>query len=171
MSDANHPTHEPPGVPVERPIFYTRPNARGAQIALWLSHIETPKAPTFKGEISGERVSAWLRVGENGPFIGIHLPDKGPDGLYPRVGSANVVVNERGEIRCAVNLVGKTETDWASVSKTASDALLVQCGLRPELIPKRKAEFAAKKAAEAAAAKAAPSGATAPADDAPPLAT
>lgn len=155
MSDPNQPLPEPAAVPPEGPIFYTRNNAKGVQVALWLTHIETPRAPTFKGEVNGTRVSAWLRTGPSGPFIGIHLPEKGAEGNYPRVGSANVVVNERGEIRCVVNLVGKRETDWASVSKTASEALLVQCGLRPELVPRRKAEFAAKQVAELAAAKAA----------------
>lgn len=157
MSDA----HQPPQAPVAAAktvrdeVFYTR-GSRDMEVSLRVNKVETKGAPDFDGQIGGKQVAAWIHINSatGAPFLAIHRSQKGPDGKYQQLGTARVVINDRGMVRLAITLQGERGTLWASVTKYAPDGLLERCGYRKDVQDRKRAAFLEREAAEKAAAAA-----------------
>lgn len=156
----NHPPPaDPPPSPKSKRIeaFWARPSAKGVFVSLWITEVTTEGAPTFDGRIGDTRVALWIRdSAANGSFLSVHAARKDDKGLYPRLGSANVVVNSLGKVRLAIKLrdaaeKGLPQPIWASVSQRAPLDLLVRCGLRLDVLQAKRAQHEASRAAAGAA--------------------
>lgn len=150
MSDVSikHDDGTPPPTKMVE-AFYTR--APSAQpVSLWILDLKTDGAPDFDGSIGGKRVAVWIRHSQrSGSFLSIHAQTKGADDRFPQLGTANVVVNDRGMVRLAIKMEETKEVLWASVSKKAPEDILVRCGLKLDLLAQKRASYEARKAAAA----------------------
>lgn len=142
--------------------FYMRAGERGTPVSLWINRVTTKGAPDFDGTIGEQRVALRIRSGANGSFLAVTRSLKQSevkeDGFKEaQIGTANVIVNDRGIPVLAIKLDSNPgKTVWATASLKAPQDLLVQCGLDLEILKQKKAEYAAHKtAAEAKEAVAA----------------
>lgn len=143
-----------------RPVFYTPMNAIGTQVSLWKNSNKGSASARFNGKIGERRVSLYVKNGANGAFLSIvesaqikiPNPDGKPGGKVEfketRIGAANIVVSEKGYPKLAIRFDSDRESViWASVSREASEELLVEAGLNLQKLAEKRA------AAEALSAK------------------
>jgi hypothetical protein len=121
-------------------------------VSLWINRVTTKGAPDFDGTIGGQRVALRIRNGANGKFIAITRSLKpseiGENGYKEaQIGSANLVVNDRGIPNLAIKLdADKDHTIWANVGLRVPQELLVAAGLNLDILAQKKAAYQARKA-------------------------
>lgn len=116
-------------------------------VSLFVSDPGAPGKPDFDGTIGEQRVIMRIRNGAKGAFLSIQKSVKtdetGGDGkpVYKEetIGAANLVVTSKGYPSLTIRLDSDKETTiWANVSKSASEELLVRCGLNLETLKAKR---------------------------------
>ena len=132
--------------------FYTRSVDKGSPVKLFVNQVKTSGHPNFDGLIGGVRVVLWIREKEGKKFLSIYGSVKDESGMLPPLGTAKVVVTDRGIAKLAIRMYidrGKDkEVIWATASQKVSNSVLVAAGLDLKVLAIRK-----KAAVEARARK------------------
>ena len=139
--------------------FFTTPEDKGPKVELFKNMSVKPRAPLFDGKIDGVKVSAFLRKGPKGNFLGLAGDKDEATGLSADLGAANVGTRQNGIPVLVIDLKkadGTKQTVFASISKKVDNEMLVNLGMNVEKQAEKRATAAAKAAAKAAPAAAAP---------------
>lgn len=122
--------------------FYTRSADKGDPVRLFVNQVSTQGRPDFDGVIGGRRVVVWIRRHQGKKFLSIYGNRKDETGMLPPLGTARLVVTDRGipklAIRMDVNKNSEHEVIWATASIKLDIKILVAAGLDLKVLALRK---------------------------------
>lgn len=146
-------------------LFFANANDGVGKVDLYLD----PKNPELEagrpglfGYLDGQRISAFVQPGgtskdgkEYSPFLTLQASGAAKEGGgyedSKNIGTANVVVTEKGHVRLAMKLDGQENAVWATPRKDVGEDLLVKMGLDVERLLAARANAAKNSANEEAA--------------------
>ena len=122
--------------------FYTRTVDKCELVKLFVNKVKTPGHPHFDGIIGDNRVAIWIREKEGKKFLSIYGSVKNTSGNLPPLGTARLVVTDRGIPKLAIRMTsnrGKPqEVIWATASKGLHHSILESAGLNLNVLAFRK---------------------------------
>lgn len=140
QAEPNRSDKKPRGPQIQ--AFYTRSIDKGPAVKLFVNQVQTSGHPHFDGSIGGVRVVIWIRDKDGRKFLSIYGNVKDEAGLLPSLGTARLVVTDRGIAKLAIRMYADRGKDqeviWATASPKLNNSVLVSAGLDLKVLALRK---------------------------------
>lgn len=122
--------------------FYTRLMDKGDAVKLYVNSVTTRGRPDFDGFVGNQPVVVWIRRHQGKKFLSIYGRQKDDKGLLPSLGTAHLVVNNRGIPKIAIRMHAHQgnlrPVIWATASPTVDQRILVDAGLDLQVLAFRQ---------------------------------
>ena len=109
-----------------------------SSVELFVTRSTKAGAPDFDGYLNGTQVGVYIRNGARGIFMSVVNSEKGADGKYKQLATANMMAVKGGIAKLKIVLADGDQI-WAETAVGMPEELLVRAGLNLEVLESKRA--------------------------------